>query len=100
MLTGLAMLIVMVAAAIALAITLWSRRLGGMLIVFGVIVLAHAGVTMLWICLRGGLDLEYEWMNFRMLFATVPVGLLLVIGGTVTACMTRLCATRDRGGKE
>jgi hypothetical protein len=81
--------------AMGAAVIYRPRAAGWILLGFGLVFLAHAGATLIIIWSNGGVVPDGRWMNYYMLFATIPAGVVLVLSGSlmlIVAC----CRARGR----
>ncbi len=85
---------------VALAIfvgVLWSSRAAGwLLLASGIILLGHAGITMYRIHANNGVT---DSGSFYGLFVNIPAGILLLLIGGVTLCVSKWMARRAATGK-
>jgi hypothetical protein len=92
-------IIALLSLSVALAIfagVLWnSRAAGWVLLASGIILLGHAGITMYRIHANNGVT---DSGSFYGLFVTIPAGILLLLIGGLTLCVSKWMARRAAVG--
>ena len=91
MVTGGFILFAAIVLAVLAAIVSKPRAIGWWLVTAGALLLTHAGISLAIIWFHGGLVPTY--VDYYLLFATVPAGILLVALGLAVVC-ARSCAAR------
>jgi hypothetical protein len=90
-------LFVVLLAAMVLVALLAARRnwrgIGFVLTGFGLFLLAHAGISIA--AIVANKNIVPTWVNYYLLFATIPAGTLLLGAGLMVFCI-RACAARCR----
>jgi hypothetical protein len=89
-----------VALIILIAVLCRGSAAGWLLIGTGLAFLIHAGVTIYLIYAHDGLVPNYRWMNYWMLFATIPAGTFFLLAGGLTFCIRKCAARRARSKLE
>jgi hypothetical protein len=97
MVTNIAYLLAAIAAALLIAIAFKPNAIGWLIAGVGVLFLTHAGVTLAIIWANDNVVPTY--VSFWQLFATIPVGLVLLTLGLGIACI-RSCAARLRAQRK
>jgi hypothetical protein len=96
--TTLFVILVPLALILLIAALCRGSAAGWLLIGTGLAFLIHAGVTIYLIYVHDGLVPDYRWMNYWMLYATIPAGAFLLLAGGLAFCI-RTCAARRARAK-